>query len=334
MFYRTAPGKVVPTRTPSEVAREMRWLLEEHEVSIFLFQDDDFPLFGQVWRRWAREFVEELHRHELPGRVAWKINCRADAVEPRLFEEMREAGLFMVYMGLESGTEEGLRTLHKQISVEQNIRAVEILKEIGLTFEFGFMLLDPSSTFESVRKNVDFLRIIVGDGSAGVTFGKMAPYDGTPIKDDLERAGRLRGDTSKPDYDFLDPRLTLFYQELLKIIDVSGWTHRHHALSPQLNFSWNEVAIIELLFPNVPGLAAYKERLREITRDSNAIFLQVIEDTSYIFSDGRPSLWPARELRSRCETFLKELTSHRDAFILRNQDLLLETLRRGARAAI
>jgi len=334
MFYRTAPGKVVRTRAPSEVAREMRWLLEEHEVSIFLFQDDDFPLFGQVWRRWAREFVEELHRHGLPGRVAWKINCRADAVEPRLFEEMREAGLFMVYMGLESGTEEGLRTLHKQISVEQNIRAVEILKEIGVTFEFGFMLLDPSSTFESVRKNVDFLRIIVGDGSAGVTFGKMAPYDGTPIKDDLEKAGRLRGDTSRPDYDFLDPRLTLFYQELLKIIDVSGWTHRHHALSPQLNFSWNEVAIIELLFPNVPGLTAYKERLREITRDSNAIFLQVIEDTSYIFSDGRPSLWPARELRSQCETFLKELTSHRDAFILRNQDLLLETLRRGARAAI
>ena len=139
-----------------------------------------------------------------------------------------------------------------------------------------------------MRKNVDFLRTIVGDGSAGVTFGKMAPYDGTPIKDDLEIAGRLRGDVCKPDYDFLDPRLTLFYEEILKIIEVSGWTHRHHALSPELNFLWNEVAIVELLFPGVLGLTAYKERLREITRDSNAIFLQVIEDTSYMFSDGRP----------------------------------------------
>src|SRR6516165_1931490 len=45
MFYRTAPGKVVRTRKPSEVAREMRYLLTEHGISIFMFQDDDFPLF-------------------------------------------------------------------------------------------------------------------------------------------------------------------------------------------------------------------------------------------------------------------------------------------------
>jgi anaerobic magnesium-protoporphyrin IX monomethyl ester cyclase len=205
MFYRTAPGKVVRTRKPAEVVREMRFLLEEHGISIFLFQDDDFPLFGPAWQRWAREFVNELYRNHLPGRAVWKINCRADAVDPDLFVEMRRAGLYMVYMGLESGTEEGLKTLHKQITVEQNIRAVEILKQINARFEFGFMLLEPSSTFESVRANVRFLRTIVGDGSAAAGFGRMVPYDGTPIKDELERAGRLRGDVSKPDYDFLDP---------------------------------------------------------------------------------------------------------------------------------
>jgi anaerobic magnesium-protoporphyrin IX monomethyl ester cyclase len=333
MFYRTAPGKVVRTRKPAEVVREMRLLLEEHNISIFLFQDDDFPLFGPAWRRWAREFVAELHRSRLPGRVAWKINCRADAVEPQLFREMREAGLYMVYMGLESGTEEGLKTLHKQITVEQNLRAVEILKQIGLIFEFGFMLLDPSSTFESVRKNVDFLRAIVGDGSAGASFGRMVPYDGTPIKDDLERAGRLRGDVCRPDYDFLDPRLTCFYEEILRIVNVTGWTHDCDALSPQLTFAWNEVAIIELLFPRVPGLGAYRAGIREITRDSNDILLRVIEDTSYVYSDGRPRLWSAQELRLRCEHFLSQLLNHRNSFILRNQDLLLETLRQQACAA-
>jgi anaerobic magnesium-protoporphyrin IX monomethyl ester cyclase len=57
MFYRTAPGKVVRTRKPAEVVREMRFLLEAHGISIFLFQDDDFPLFGPAWKRWAREFI-------------------------------------------------------------------------------------------------------------------------------------------------------------------------------------------------------------------------------------------------------------------------------------
>jgi radical SAM superfamily enzyme YgiQ (UPF0313 family) len=328
MFYRTAPGKVVRTRNPAEVAKEMRFLLEQHGISIFMFQDDDFPLFGPVWQRWAREFVSELHRNRLPGRVVWKINCRADAVDPDLFTEMRQAGLYMVYMGLESGTNEGLKTLHKQITVEQNLRAVRILKEIGALFEFGFMLLDPSSTFDSVRANVNFLRAIVGDGCAGATFGRMVPYDGTPIKADLEREGRLKGDVCRPDYDFLDPRLDDFYRELTHIIDVTGWTHSYQALSPQLNYAWDEVAILELLFPAVSGMAAYQATLREVTRNSNEALFRIIEDTSSVYSDGQPRRWSSEDLRSLCESFVNRLVENRNAFILRNQDVLLEALER------
>ena len=63
------------------------------------------------------------------------------------------------------------------------------------------MLLDPSSTFESVRENIGFLRTIVGDGCLPVTFCRMLPYNGTPIKDELVQSGRLRGDVNNPDYD-------------------------------------------------------------------------------------------------------------------------------------
>lgn len=332
MFYRTAPGKVVRTRKPAEVVREMKFLLEQHGISIFLFQDDDFPLFGPVWHRWAREFIAELHRNELPGRVVWKINCRADAVEPELFSEMRAAGLYMVYMGLESGTEEGLKTLNKQITVEQNIRAVQILKELGAIFEFGFMLLDPGSTFASVRANVQFLRTIVGDGSAAAGFGRMVPYDGTPIKDALERAGRLHGDVCKPDYDFLDPRLTAFYAEILHIVDVTGWTHGYKALSPALNFAWDEVAILEQLFPEIPGLPSYRETVREITSASNEVLLRIVEDTSYTFSDGRPNVWSADDLRAQSRQFTERLLNTRNAFILKNQDLILASLQSDSEA--
>lgn len=325
-FYRTAPGKVVRTRKPFEVVREMRMLHEERGITIFLFQDDDFPLFGPVWRRWAREFVEELHRNRMPGRVIWKINCRADAVEPELFTLMRDAGLYLVYMGLESGSEEGLRTLNKQITVEQNLRAVKRLKKIGLRFEFGFMLLDPSSTFESVRTNVKFLRTIVGDGTAGTTFCRMLPYDGTPIKDELARTGRLRDDVCNPDYDFLDPRLDDFFEALHHIVHVTGWIHGYRALSPQLNFAWTEVAIMDRLFPYLPGFAAYKEALRGITQASNDLLFRVVEDMSYVFSDGKANVWSASALEAECKQFLNSLLRERDEFVYRNQDVLVRAL--------
>src|ERR1041385_8163291 len=329
-FYRAAPGKIVRTRKPSEVVREMRMLYEDRGVRIFLFQDDDFLLFGTGWRRWAGEFVDELHRHELPGKVIWKINCRADAVDRELFIRMRDAGLYLVYMGLESGSEEGLDTLHKQITVDQNISAVKLLKSIGLMFEYGFMLLDPSSTFESVRDNLKFLRTILADGCLPVTFCRMVPYDGTPIKDELERTGRLRGDVCNPDYDFLDPRLEEFHNALTEVLNMTGWIHGFKAMTQQLQWAWHEVAVMERLFPTLPGMRAYKKKLAGITRRSNELLLSVVEDLSYVFSDNKPNLCDSVEIEKRREGFLADLLRVRDAFVYSRQDILLDELARDS----
>jgi anaerobic magnesium-protoporphyrin IX monomethyl ester cyclase len=327
-FYRAAPGKMVRTRKPVEVVREMRQLHEERGITVFLFQDDDFPLFGPVWRRWAQQFVDELHRHELPGKVIWKMNCRADVVERELFLRMKEAGLYLVYMGLESGSEEGLKTLHKQMTVEQNLRAVDTLKSIGLMWEYGFMLLDPSSTFETVRENLNFLRRIVGDGCLPVTFCRMLPYDGTPIKDALVRAGRLRGDVSSPDYDFLDPRLEAFYDGLTNVVNVRGWIHGLEAVTLQLSNAWHEVAVMDRLFPSLPGFDDYTKTLRRITADSNRLLLDVVEDLSYTYSDGRENRWNADEVEESRKAVLEEFIDERDDFVARHEATLLAALGR------
>ena len=54
--------------------------------------------------------------------MIWKISCRAEYVEQDLFSKLRDAGLFLVYMGIESGVDAGLEVLHKQMTVgEQNL---------------------------------------------------------------------------------------------------------------------------------------------------------------------------------------------------------------------
>jgi len=333
-FYRAAPGRIVRTRKPAEVVREMSLLHEEQGTTIFLFQDDDFPLFGQVWRRWANEFVDELERTGLSQKVIWKMNCRADAVDRDLFIRMRDAGLYLVYMGLESGSEQGLETLHKQITVEQNLRAVNILKSIGLMFEYGFMLLDPSSTFESIRENINFLRTILADGCLPVTFCRMLPYDGTPIKDELVRTGRLRGDVCNPDYDFLDPRIGEFYEALTNLVSLSGWIHGLKAVTLQLGWAWHEVATIERLFPVLPRMEEYKETLRTITKNSNELLLKVVEDLSYQFSDNKPATWNPEEVEQAREHFLEELLRERDAFVYANEEILLDTLQQDGHLTI
>ena len=326
MFYRLAPGKVVRTRAPAEVAREMRMLHDERDATLFLFQDDDFPIFGPAWHRWCRELLDEIDRQDLIGRVLWKINCRADAVDPILLAEMRDAGLYLVYMGLESGSDEGLVTLHKQTTVEQNIRAVDALKELGILFDFGFMMLEPSSTFESIADNVKFLRRIVGDGYAAAEFCRMIPYDGTPIKDELERQGRLRGDVCNPDYDLLDPRLEIFFEQINEALKLTGWIHGLEALSPNLKFAVSEYAVMERLTPWLPGLAAYRSSIQAVTRESNEVLFGIVEELADSARAGRRAAVDADELAGRCRSFLDRLVGDRNAFVVRNEQALVDAL--------
>jgi radical SAM superfamily enzyme YgiQ (UPF0313 family) len=330
VFYRAAPGKVVRTRKPAQVVEEMRLLHDRDGITIFLFQDDDFPVYGVVWQRWAREFVAELHRNKLPGQVIWKINCRADAVDPELFAEMRDAGLFMVYMGLESGSEEGLSTLHKQITVEQNLRAVAILKQLGIMFEFGFMLFDPSTTFDSVEESLDFLQQIVGDGTAPATFCRMIPYDGTPIKNQLAQSGRLKGDICHPDYDFLDHRVDAFFHALNRLIHVSGWIHGIGALTVQLQYLKGEIAALEALFPRLEGLDEYRESVRALTAEANAALFQIVSEVLAEYRDHAPRRWTPARIKELCGGFQRRLLNDRQTFVAHHEDELISALQADA----
>ena len=325
-FYRSVPGKVVRTRQPARVAEEMRHLYDRHGITVFLFEDDDFPLYGPVFRRWTNQFVEALYRVDLPGRAVWKINCRADAIEPELFSTLREAGLYFVYIGLESGNELGLATLHKQTTVAQNLHAIDVLKRLGIQFEYGYMLFDPSSTFASVRANIEFLRRIVGDGSAAAMFGRTIPYDGTPIKEQLALEGRLRGDICHPDYEFLEPGLAEFCAELSTTNHATGWLPEPGSLSRHLACAIHEIAILERLFPPLAGFAEYRRAIAEIAGASNLMLFRFIEDLSYKYSDGRPHGWRVEELAGQRERFADALLSARNQFIASHQEVLLQTI--------
>jgi anaerobic magnesium-protoporphyrin IX monomethyl ester cyclase len=327
-FYRLTPGKKVRVRSPEKVAEEMRVLHEERRISVFLFQDDDFPIWGAFGRRWVEQFIQALHAKGLAGRIIWKISCRADEVEAELFTRMREAGLYMVYLGLESGNATGLRTLNKGLVVEDSLRAVATLKEIGLLVGYGFMLFDPSSTFESIRANVSFLRQVTGDGTTAALFCRMLPYAGTPIETRLAEEGRLHGTVVDPDYDFLDARMGEFFDALNEV--TAGWIHGPNALANQLNWAWQEYWVMRRLFPALTGLDGYERCLRAIARRSNEYLLRLVEEVAAVFDRGEGEVPSLRDVRADSQGFADQLLSKRNAFVLRNQQRMFAALEAAA----
>jgi hypothetical protein len=226
-------------------------------------------------------------------------------------------------MGLESGTDSGLEVLNKQITKETNAEAIAIMKSLGILYEYGFMLFDPSSTFASIRENLRFLRSLVGDGSAGATFCRMLPYGGTPIRDRLREEGRLRGDVTRPDYDFLDPRLNDYHRRLDAA--VGGWIHGD-GVSHQLNWAWNEITVIERVVGALDGVADYRRELAALTAASNDELFRFVEESSLAFEAGDASGLTTEHTAPVCARVEEDLLRIRNAFVLRHQDRLLEAI--------
>ncbi|UCE16223.1 MAG: cobalamin-dependent protein [Candidatus Bathyarchaeota archaeon] len=277
-FYSKPAGPVKRVRRPEMVVREMELLQEHKDCSIFMFQDDDFPV---ARKKWVTKFCELLTEKGLSERILWKINCRPDEVEADTCELMRNCGLFLVYVGIESGTDDGLLLMNKRMKAETSIEAVNILKQLGIDYDYGFMLFDPSSTHQSVFDNLDFLETICGGGSSPITFCKMLPYAGTKIELELRKEGRLKGRTGFYDYDFLDSSLNYLYSFM---VDCFGdWIMKRDGLLNASRWARYYLTVYEKYFPPNLIVRDLDKAVHEIVSQSNRYFINTARRLVSIF---------------------------------------------------
>ncbi|WP_136806556.1 B12-binding domain-containing radical SAM protein [Desulfosediminicola flagellatus] len=248
-FYSAPPGSIKRVRQPEMVVREIELLHQQKDCSIFMFQDDDFPVAKPHGPTWAIDFCKLLREKNLAEKINWKINCRPDEIDPDLFTEMKQCGLFLVYLGIESGIDEGLTYMNKRVNTSTVHKAVNTLKDLDIIYDYGFMLFDPTTTFDAISRNLDFLEAIIADGSSPINFGKMRPYAETRIETELKAQGRLKGRQGFEDYRFIDEPVNDLYHTVIEameewigsnsgITNVAKWTRYCQYLRDN-NFSEN-----------------------------------------------------------------------------------------------
>ncbi|MDH4239736.1 MAG: B12-binding domain-containing radical SAM protein [Phycisphaerae bacterium] len=272
LFYQELPGPKRRSRSPSNVASEIDELFHEQNTRIFIFEDDDFAMKAHRQKQWIEEFVDELKKKKIADKILWRISCRVDEIDKELIRKMMEVGLMSVYTGIESGNDHGLMIYNKRYTVEDIYRAIDILYDLKMPFEFGFMILNPDSTFETIKADVDFLKVIGSTGCAVVHFTKMVPYAGTPIANKLEKEGRLKGTIAAPDYDYKDPRL-----ELLQLFFTQAFHFRNfdnNGLVERLRHAKFDGIVLNKFFATEYDTDSYKATIQSLTRASNDTCLE------------------------------------------------------------
>jgi anaerobic magnesium-protoporphyrin IX monomethyl ester cyclase len=271
-FYSESPGPRRRTRSPSNVVQEMEQLFHERSIRLFIFEDDDLFMKGRAQQQWIENLVQELKAKKIADQILWRVSCRVDDIAAEPLGNMMQAGLMSVYLGIESGNNEGLKIYNKHYTVDDIYKALRILLDLGMPFEFGFMILNPNSTFATIKEDILFLKEIGKDGHAVVDFTKMIPYAGTPIARELEREGRLEGTLACPDYVYRDRRL-----ELLQLFFTEAFHFRNfddRGLAERLRLAKFDVSVVNKFLSHEHDAQSYAEAVRELIRRTNDLALE------------------------------------------------------------
>ena len=143
-------------RSVKNIFGEIYKLYTEHAIRQFYFSDANFFSPGKTGKERAVTLAELILTNNLD--IHFGFECRANDVEEYSLSRLVMAGLTNVFLGLESGDSISLKRFQKHTSVNENKKAIHLLREYGIEPTFGFIMFEPNSTMESVRNNFDFLK--------------------------------------------------------------------------------------------------------------------------------------------------------------------------------
>jgi radical SAM superfamily enzyme YgiQ (UPF0313 family) len=118
-------------------------------------------------------------------RKYFTVQTRTDIIckFPHLVEMWKGCGSLAIFLGLESVTDEGLKAVNKKNTADNNLRALAILKELGVGYTPNF-IVDPAWDRE------DFARLrewIDETGAYNSGFSILTPLPGTDLWDAASR---------------------------------------------------------------------------------------------------------------------------------------------------
>ena len=143
------------------------------------FTDDIFLVYPNVKSR--IELFNELIEADLD--MKWIVQMRADvtARNPEVIKLAARAGMSIAFLGVESGSEEILKKMHKGEFTPQSVDAVKILSDNGIVVLVGMMIGAPYERIRDIVSTIRFSRALARAGADAVQFSIYTPLPGTRV---------------------------------------------------------------------------------------------------------------------------------------------------------
>lgn len=161
-------------KSPARVVKELEQITAPN-----IFITDD--IFWMNVRR-GEEMAKQIKAAGI--KKYFTVQTRTDIIVkfPHLVEMWKDCGNLAIFLGLESVTDEGLKAVNKKNTADNNVKAINILKDLGVGFTPNF-IVDPAWDREDFKRLRDWIENI---GAYNSGFSILTPLPGTDLWDEAK----------------------------------------------------------------------------------------------------------------------------------------------------
>jgi radical SAM superfamily enzyme YgiQ (UPF0313 family) len=177
-------GRNVRFRSPQNIVAEMREI-QKVGVNYIHFDDDTFGV--------RKSFIRDLCR-EIKDRgagLSWSCEIHVRLVDDETIALMKSAGCRSILLGVESGNNEMLQRIGKNITIDDAFRAARIIKKHGIYLHAFFIVGFPQETQASLDDTIAAITSLPADV---VVYSIFTPYFGTELFDWCKQQGIIPED--------------------------------------------------------------------------------------------------------------------------------------------
>jgi len=141
-------------RSVDNVLSEIDLLINKYNIKVLDIADDNFLLNKKRLNGILDGLLErdyDIH-----------FNClsRVNDVGGEILQKLKRAGCYLIRYGVESGNQEMLNCMHKNITIDQIKRAFELTKEAGISSSASFIIGHPGETEQTVKDTIELAKEI------------------------------------------------------------------------------------------------------------------------------------------------------------------------------
>jgi len=166
VFLRRKPANIIE--------RDLNYYIDQYNPDLIMFQDDSFLARP---KKEIYEFCEMWSKYKIPF---W-FNTRIENCKPEILAALKEAGVYRMTFGLESGNEQYRKdVLKRNVKNSVYLEHFDYINESNIPYSLNVIIGMPFETRDMVLESAEMVH--ASKGYDGLTIGMLQLYHGTDLR--------------------------------------------------------------------------------------------------------------------------------------------------------